>query len=207
VELLVVVAILGILMSMMAVSIPLVMKRADVRATQIEIQQLVQAANSYLNAFGDYPPTSFVSPPLAIATNGINEGNESLIAHITTRKRGGPYHEAFSDNRLGNSDNDQLGQRDLAKVRQQLDWTRGNAALLEYNDLWGNPFVYIHHRDYSSRRRLAYTDGSGRQVEVQAAKSAKQGTFQASTSFQIWSFGPNRINDNGEGDDVVSWKD
>ncbi len=41
---------------------------------------------------------------------------------------------------------------------------------------------------------------------VKAAQSAKLGAPQSPGSFQIWSFGPNRINENGDGDDIASWK-
>ncbi|MBI4585238.1 MAG: type II secretion system protein [Planctomycetes bacterium] len=207
VEVLLVVTIISILASLTIVSVQYGRKFANVKATQAEIQQLAQAAHSYKNNFGDFPPTFFSDPPLGLSTNGIDEGNESLIAHAGTRRKGGPFHGDFSDNRLANSDGDNLSPKDLARIKQALDWSRGNAALLEYCDMWGNPFVYIHQRDYGSRKKLTYIDSKGQKIDVQAVKSDKTGTYQAPTSFQIWSFGPNGKNENGAGDDIASWRD
>ena len=116
----------------------------------------------------------------------------------------GPYHEPFKEGRLQNRDKDKLATKDFVTLKRDLDFSQGTEELFEYLDLWDNPFVYIHNRDYD--KKLEYLDGEGSRVTVKAAKSAKLGAYQSPTSFQIWSFGPNKINENGEGDDIASWK-
>lgn len=206
-EVLVVCAIISILAGMITVGVQYARGVANVRATRFEIQQLVAACESYKSGFGYYPPSSLASAPLGVRTNAINEGIESLLAYTSTQKKGGPFLVDLPDDRLTNTDADRLTKKSLAKIQSELAWTRGNDQLLEYCDMWGNPFVYIHHRDYKSKTPLQYVDADGKTVTVKAASSEKTGTFVNSTSVQIWSFGPNRINENGEGDDVVSWRE
>jgi len=209
VELLTVIAIISVLAGLTYGSIAVARKFADQKATQQEIQNLVAAANSYNSAWGDYPPGMLAA--FKLKGNGVNEGNEALVLALSGRKKGGPFHEAFPETRLENGDVDQLAARDLQALKKDLDFPQTALQLYEYLDLWGNPFVYIHNRDYGTKAKIKYTsrprDSSvAVTVEVLAAKSAKLGTYQAPTSFQIWSFGPNGKNENGEGDDITSWK-
>jgi type II secretory pathway pseudopilin PulG len=202
---LVVIFIISVLAGLITTGVQQARKTADLKATLIEMQNIMAACESFKNAWGDYPPTSLRHPSLNVKVNTVNEGNESLLAHLTTRKGGGPFHDEVADDRLSNTDADQLVAKDDKTVREVLDWTRGNSKLLEYTDMWGNPFVYLHHRDYRDTKKMLYLDVEGRTVQIEASKSTKTGTFQDSTTFQIWSFGPNRTNENGQGDDVVSW--
>jgi len=123
---------------------------------------------------------------------------------LSSKKKGGPFHEPFKEARLQNRDKDKLVTKDFVALKRDLDFTQGSDELFEYVDLWENPFVYIHYRDYE--KKLEYVDRDGGRVTVKAAKSQKLGAFQSPTSFQIWSFGPNGLNENGEGDDIASWK-
>lgn len=207
IEVLVVVAIISILAGLITVSVQHARSFSEAKRTRMEIQALIGAAEGFKQAFGTYPPSTFAVPPLKFKTNGINEGNECLLAYLTTQKKGGPFLMDLGDDRLENLDQDSLSAKNVKVVVDKLDWTRGNSQLLEYVDLWGNPFVYIHNRDYRSRKKIKYVDGEGKTVEVKASKSKKTGAYQNPTSCQIWSFGQNRINENGEGDDVVSWRE
>ena len=88
-------------------------------------------------------------------------------------------------------------------VARDIDWTRGNNKLLEYGDFWGEPYVYIHPRDYGTKFRYLTSDGTS--FEAASKKNKTTGNWYASDSFQLWSLGTDGINQNGEGDDLVSW--
>ncbi len=203
VEMLVVIAIISTLMGLALASIQVARRFSDKKATAGDILLLVQAINNYQAQYGDYPPSSLSA--LKVKGNGVNEGNECLVLCLSGRKKGGPFHEAFKEDRLSNLDNDALSGKDFQAVKKALDLPQDVAQLYEYTDLWGNPFVYIHNRDYSAKK-IQYTDNEGKPVTVQAARSAKLGSPQSATTYQIWSFGPNRINENGDGDDIASWQ-
>lgn len=207
VEILVVLAIISVLAGLITVSVQQARKFANIKTTRIDIQQLEQAALVYRNAFGDYPPTSLSSSSevKGIVTNGVNDGIESLLIHLVRRDKGGPFLEDTPDHRLENHDVDKLTSKQLATLKKSFTLTWNTPALLEYCDLWGNPFVYVHHRDYAQTKKAAYQGMNGQRVYVDPPKSEKTGTYHKPTTFQIWSFGPNGINENGDGDDITSW--
>ncbi len=207
VEVLVVCAIISILAGLVTVSVQFARGLANVKATKNEIQNLVLACENFKNNFGYYPPSSLKNAPLGISGNGYNEGIEALIAYGTTQKKNGPFLVDLPDDRLSNTDKDNLAKKSHMKVRSVLNWTQGNNELLEYTDMWGNPFVYIEHRNYKAKQAIQYMDSEGQAVTVKPVKSEKTGTYVNATTMQIWSFGPNRINENGEGDDIVSWRE
>jgi prepilin-type N-terminal cleavage/methylation domain-containing protein len=202
VEVLVVMAIISVLAGIVIASVSVARRFGDIKAVGIEIQTLVQGINGYCQQWGDYPPSSLaglkVKPP-----NTTNDGIEALVLCLSSRKKGGPFFE-FKEDRLTNGDGDALSPKDFGILRKDLDPIQTVPQLFEFIDLWGNPFVYIHNRDFG--KKLPYTDRQGTTVQAMASKSAKLGTYQAATSFQIWSFGPNGVNENGEGDDIASWK-
>jgi len=76
--------------------------------------------------------------------------------------------------------------------------------LTEYVDLWGAPYVYIHCRDYGKKLKYQLEDGTT--FEAEARKNPTTGTYYAATTYQLWSLGPDGVNQNGDGDDVVSWQ-
>ena len=204
VELLTVIAIISVLAGLTLGSVSLARKFGDRKATEQEIQMLVAAANRYNTERGDYPPSTLGA--LKVKGNNRNEGIEALILAVQSRKKGGPYHDEFKADRLENRDADRMAPKEFADLKKSLDLAIGTDALFEYVDLWTNPFVYLHNRDYATKAKIEYTDRDGGSVSVQASKSQKLGTYQSATSFQIWSFGPNGVNENGEGDDITSWK-
>jgi prepilin-type N-terminal cleavage/methylation domain-containing protein len=202
VELLTVIAIMSVLAGLTFASVIVARRFADNRTTAQEIQMLVAAIDRYNTDHGDYPPSSLAA--LKLKANTLNEGNEALVLCLQSRKKGGPYHEPFKDSRLQNLDGDKLTLKEFQTLKRELDLPQASEQLYEFVDLWGNPFVYLHNRDYLKKAR--YVDRETKTVEVQAQKSQKLGTYQSPSSFQIWSFGPNGVNENGEGDDIASWK-
>lgn len=202
VELLVVMAILSILGGLSYVGLQRALRSGHETDEKVHIEMLVSAIKTYSTEMGDFPPTTLEE--VGIPGNKTNQGNESLFAHLQTRKRGGPFVEDLPQDRWQNLDADVLTAAKLAKLKKMLDWVRPGNQLLEYNDRWGNPYVYIHSRDYG--KSFHYLDADGNAFSVQAARDPTTGGYSAPTSFQLWSIGYHGVNENGEGDDICSWK-
>ena len=75
--------------------------------------------------------------------------------------------------------------------------------LYEVVDFWGTPFVYIHCRDYN--KTFKYKDIEGNVITIRAQRSKKLGGYYNQDSFQMWSFGPDRTNNDGRGDDIANF--
>jgi prepilin-type N-terminal cleavage/methylation domain-containing protein len=199
VELLVVIAIIG---ALAAIAIPMIgnaRRQASIKTTKNSLQTLSLAISSYQGAFGDYPPSSieeFYETP----GNNLDAGIESVLLHLATQKRGGPFYE-WDEETIDNLDGDSVSDPEL---KAEIDWIFGDDQLREIVDPWGLPLIYIHNRDYE--RAYAITTGEPRgRGTAQASRSEKTSTFHAPTQFQLWSSGPNQKNENGGGDDLVSW--
>lgn len=202
IELLVVCAIIAMLAGLTMVGLQKARLSGQETACSVDIQMLASRLDSFKNAFGDYPPTSLAD--LKIKGNGLNDGNESLFGFLLTKKRGGPFADDLKEDRWRNTDKDDVKGPDLKILEKEIQWNRGNAELLEYVDLWGQPFVYIHSRDYGKKFKYQMEDGT--LFDVEARKNPTTGTYFAPSKYQLWSIGPDGLNQNGEGDDIVSWK-
>ncbi len=202
IELLTVISILSILMALALVGINAARDRGDEMAVSTDIQFLSSAIQQFSEEMGDFPPSGLGDIDRKLSGNGINEGNESLFGFLLSRKRGGPYAELEED-RWVNTDLDHLSGAQKKIIKKEINWVRGNDALLEYVDIWGNPYVYIHNSDYGTK--FSYQSTEGLLFEVEAQKNPATGTYYAPTTFQLWSLGSDGENQNGEGDDIVSW--
>jgi prepilin-type N-terminal cleavage/methylation domain-containing protein len=202
IEILVVCAIISILAGMVLVGLQYGRKVGEATAAKEDIQMLSSRIDSFKNAFGDYPPSSLGD--IKIKGNGINEGNESLFAFLLSKKRGGPFAVDLKEDHWTNTDADELKGTDVNILKKEIDWIRGNSKLLEYTDFWREPYIYINSHDYGKKFKYQLTDGTI--FEVEARKNQTTGTYYAPTTFQLWSIGPDGVNQNGEGDDIVSWK-
>jgi len=201
VEMLVVIAIIGVLAGLILVGVRAARRSAARSACEARIQALKSALQTYANDFGDYPPTSLAG---LSRSPGKNEGIESLIHCLTTRQgESSPYFEPEKDE-LGNTDGD-------AQARNVADSRLGGAECLELLDPWGNPFVYYHHRDLKPvagpawARLQVYVKGDGQSAKTQPRPDDRTKSYPGETSYQLWSFGPNGENEDGAGDDVRSW--
>jgi prepilin-type N-terminal cleavage/methylation domain-containing protein len=200
VEILIVVTIIGILLGIMLPALTMGPRKARVAETALLIQRIKAVLDTYQADFGDYPPTSITDT--GVATNGINDGVESLLISLATKEEKGPYFEP-EEKFLANLDSDSVA------ASYNLTWYFGDREAREIVDSWGNPLVYFHHRDYENpkvnlqRYKLANKKYAS---SVRPKKSLKTSTFPSWDSFEIWSFGPDGVNDNGEGDDITSWK-
>lgn len=199
VEVLVTIAIITLLMGLV---LPALMKSSG-KAREVETKTLINmikaALQEYEHDYGDYPPTSLRDQ--GSSSNGVNDGIESLVVHLSNKSKGSPYLE-LEDKNYENLDNDNIPSS------YPLDWFFGNRQAREIVDSWGNPLVYFHHRDYSAPKshmrtyRLANRKNTS---GFKPGKSKRTAAFHGWSSFQIWSVGPNGKNENGDGDDIGSW--
>ena len=111
VELLVVIAILGVLAGLGTQMLGYATRRSSIGIAEHEIQRLVLGVETYQIDYGDFPPSS-MEEEYDISGNGLDTGNESLVAHLASRARGRTYFE-FSEEFLENLDGDRLGNAEL----------------------------------------------------------------------------------------------
>ncbi len=198
IELLVVIAIIGVLMGILVPTLGMVMERGKESSCQNEIKQIETALASYESVYRDYPPSRLSE--IGIRGDGINEGVEALLACLTTQDPN-PFWEVHED-KIGNSDGDKAPKPLSVYTKSILS----APDLYEMNDPWGNPYVYIHGKDIQTGYHMNYqVDGSVVDV-VPVAQGDKPGVVPGLGKYQIWSFGSNRVNDQGKEDDIVSWR-
>ncbi|HUW31833.1 MAG TPA: prepilin-type N-terminal cleavage/methylation domain-containing protein [Planctomycetota bacterium] len=226
VELLVAAAVILLLAGLL---LPTLMRAKEgqlLRNCRAEIEYLNTVLEQYKNDFGDYPPSRLVRLG---AQAGLlnNEGNMALARHLATTRGNGPYLRSYM---LANPDKLKVtsvvaAENDLSDPRS-LEWAfmKPNDPRTiddhyrELFDPWEMPYIYLHNRDYGSDKKDVYTvegrtaaGGFESPSTVTAAcKRDDNGTpidgdYQQPYSFQLWSCGPNRTNDGGTGDDIVSW--
>src|SRR5262249_15509692 len=139
IEILIVIAVIGILTAIAFPVMSSVKTRQKAKATKVLIENLKLKLEQYASDFGDYPPSN--PKELGLPSNGINDGNECLVRCLTTKKKNGPYME-FSDEQLKNTDGDRLVSGN------PTDSAMTTRDLLEVVDAFGNPLVYLHNADY-----------------------------------------------------------
>lgn len=88
VELLTVIAIIGVLAGVLAVSIQSARKRAKIRVAQHEIKQLEQALEIYAQGWGVYAPEDSSDSLVAMTHKPISSLESTLPSNV---KRGGPF--------------------------------------------------------------------------------------------------------------------
>jgi prepilin-type N-terminal cleavage/methylation domain-containing protein len=196
VELLVVIAIIGILAAMLLSVLPAVIGSSKGKVALNEIQQLVTALTLYESKFQDYPPTSLAG----MKGNGVNEGNESLVACLSTTLQGGPFFE-FKEDKLVNADKDRA-PKPLSDLFKSQFKTR---ELFELTDPFGQPYIYFHGSDLAPSTKVKYTLGTGT-VTISPAPPGKTGVAPGAGKFQVISAGENAKYDKGDGDDVTSFR-
>jgi prepilin-type N-terminal cleavage/methylation domain-containing protein len=197
VELLVVMAVIGVLT---AISFPIlssVRRGQKAKATKVLIENLKLKIEEYAADFGDFPPSN--PKLLGLPSNGTNDGIECLVRCLSTKRKKGPYYEA-PEEQLKNTDSDKLVSGN------PTDSYMTTRELFELVDAFGNPLVYTHNAEYDSAQRVQLGDenGAGDSVTVKCGKSAKTGQYHGLRSFQLRSLGANP-RDDGADDDVTSW--
>jgi prepilin-type N-terminal cleavage/methylation domain-containing protein len=195
IELLVVISIIGVLVGLGLPALISARRRSKENACRASLQNIDTGLVAYEKAYGDYPPSGdFVK-----GANQVNQGGESLVWHLFTTQKGGPFLDmATWENKLCNTDFDKA-----AKPPDKSQYQ--NSDLVELADEFKNPFVYIHSRDYAKPAKYQKYGITGREQDCVPGKSAKTGNFHAPGKFMLWSAGSDDTNNNGEDGDIASW--
>lgn len=191
-ELLVVIGLIAVLAALSVPAISAVRRRSQTQATRALMDRLRQGLEQYSLDFGQYPPSR--PEALGLRSNRQNDGIEALTRALSTRSKSGPYVELQGDE-LANCD------QDLMPSGVDPTDAGPDTALREVVDVWGQPLVYIHHREYDAPA-VTWLPGE-RTVEVRARQDAESGQFQGLTTYQLWSAGPDGEPDTE--DDLVLW--
>jgi prepilin-type N-terminal cleavage/methylation domain-containing protein len=212
VEILVVVAILGVLMGLVALLVPKARRTQDQFITEQRIQQLVGAIERYrqerIGKSLEFPPMTLQKlgsiskyfEGLGYASpNDVNECCEVLLLAL----RHPDLSAKLDPSQL--SGEDPVANTD-ADVFNRPPPGRGDADATEIVDSWGNPIVYIEKNSYGKVVRIALRDGQ--QVEVQA-KRRPDGNYYNEDTYQVISLGPNEAWDEPGSpgyDDITNFK-
>lgn len=204
IEVMVVMAILAGLIGGATLMLNEAQKKQKLSAAKTRMASLMAAIEQMKGPekLGMYPPTMaenllVKSVPLGKTlgtANDKNQGVESLW--VAMRLQGlGVIPDGFDEaESVGNTDGDSA-----ATAVPNMPST----ALHEFMDPWGNPFVYIHNKDYKNMAKVErYVLGNGEEVKVKPQEGATGG-FARETSYQLWSMGADG-KPNTE-DDVLGW--
>lgn len=203
-ELLVVIGIISLLSTILISGIASARKNAKVLATRTLISTIQAGLESYYAVYGDYPPTD-LSDLYSGTSNGTNNGIESVVACLSDQNKGGPFLLGVSNDKYANRDGDSCSTA-------PTNWWFGDTQLREIVDVWNNPFVYFHSRDYDTPTKgnnYSFTTIGGEPIAPQ--RDATTATYYLPLTFQIWSVGPDGKNTNGlrsrltNQDDVNNW--
>ena len=182
---------------------------------QADVEYLKTVLEQYKNESGDYPPSRLGAQSTTTAETDPNEGNMAFVRHLATTAGSGPYLRSYSLTDPGKFKITSLQLKDREIVPKVMPWAFKDPVCYRVMlDPWGMPYIYLHNRDYGSLTRDVYTvegrNESGLFAMPSIVKAVlKQGASDADYvqpyGYQLWSCGPNRFNDNGTGDDIVSW--
>ena len=198
-ELLIVIVIISILASLAIVGVMAAFGTAKDSSTEAMIRSMEGALNSYRMVYGDFPPSSLDRIRPRMALNDMNNGIESFVACVSTKKRSEPFWRPPSEGLYCNMDNDK------ADVNV-TDWYFGDKELREVKDFFGNVLYYIHSSDYEQPgpklTRVLMRTGE-KPVDVKPQKNTKTNTWGNFGKFQILSAGKDGIF--GTADDIKGW--
>jgi prepilin-type N-terminal cleavage/methylation domain-containing protein len=198
VEILIVMAIIGVLSGLVVVAINMVSRKKPEFETETRMAKLVAAANHVKLKWGTYPPATLSALAAAAqmkdaikkVPNRTNEGIESLVQAMYWN--GVEYDPQLAEAEFVNTDDDQL---------EKAVGVHGR-VLHEIVDGWGNPIVYIPFFEYGAAEKgVMYNDANGHGVPVRPWKT--ENGFENPVSFQVFSFGPDGAPNTD--DDVKGW--
>ncbi|MFY9340927.1 MAG: type II secretion system protein [Planctomycetota bacterium] len=138
IELMIVIAILGILAAVLLPQILETRSAADVTATEANMQQLETGLNAYLRKHGRYPSDDLkVADPAAKQNwkpdNGRNTGIESLVHFLSQSTQDGLDLNSLVDRHVNTDGDDHGVELPLLHKRERI----------EIADAWGTPLVYF----------------------------------------------------------------
>lgn len=199
IEILIVIVIISLLAGLLLPTLMNAKVQAKVGATKATLEALRAAVESYASRFGDYPPSSLAAFKGVNNPNDTNLGIESAVACLASTVGGRPFVEGFQEERFANTDKDAS-----PSARRAVKWYFGDDQLREIVDDWGNPFVYFHFKDYAKHDKVGKYMISGG-VQPCVPQKGATATYHNALKFQLWSAGPDGINQNGNEDDIVGW--
>lgn len=194
VEVLAVLAILGLLMSLAVFSFGRQQERARQTQTTAVITQLEGLIEAYMVKRGGPPPDSLAALKIR-SDNDANEGAEALYAALHHKD----YREGASlaEDALGNCDDDST------PTSYHRD---GSSFLLEAVDGWDNPIAYFSPASYGRQARYLLgdpNDPDDPEQVVTAQKSEVTGVWAKPDKYQLISAGADRTF--GTEDDVTNF--
>jgi prepilin-type N-terminal cleavage/methylation domain-containing protein len=186
IEILAVIAILGLLMSLAIYNFGKHRTFGQVAATGARILTLANEIQKYATSHGGQPFDRLAKINVQ-SNNQINEGVEALFAGLQNKDN--PDGSILDEQWLCNTDNDVTSTafHRIAGFKNEL---------FEICDIWGNPFAYFHYTNYGSSqtvRMAAVAEGEDADQVVTPWQSKKTGTFANPDSYQIISAGPDKI--------------
>jgi len=194
IEILVVITIIGLLIALSTGAYSTWIERGEVHKTENIINNLKVFAEEYCNLTGDFPPSTLDELGVISRGDAANEGVEAFVLALYKQGYTGP--RPSSESELINSDEDSA-DRNISEF--------GNPVLLEFQDAWANPIVYINCRDYAKTYTYLIEDREMGQefVEIRAFKNPVTGSYFNHDSYQIISAGPDGVI--GDEDDVANF--
>jgi hypothetical protein len=166
----IVVGVLLLLIAFCTVGIMKAMRSARGASTEAMLSSLSGALAVYRQRWDDYPPSTLqeLGEP---DPNAINNGVETLVACLSSRKRGGVLFQA--DESLDNVDQDSAS-------RNVTDWYFGSNELREYVDGFGRPILYLHPRDLpmAKQARRRYLFSRGGEESATPVEAIRPGSFE-----------------------------
>ncbi|MEQ8762689.1 MAG: type II secretion system protein [Planctomycetota bacterium] len=201
IELLVVIGIIGLLIAVVVPTYAKIQTMGKEKQVKARLSSIAAAVDNYYAEVGDYPPSHFEDlytkvngqeKTRKISSNGLNEGSEALVLAL------------FDKDYTGSREEDGLANRDDDELKKSLT-IFPEPALFEYEDVWENPIVYIHNRDYEKSFKYWIRDEADvyHEVEVKAVKNPDTGSYYNLDSFQIFSVGADSTF--GTDDDIHLW--
>ena len=195
VELLAVLAILGLLMSLSIYAFSKQKQYAAKSATRATIGELETLITAYEMAKGGPPPDSLKKLKIQ-ADNDVNDGAEAL--YVALHNKDFARGNDLSEKNIGNSDGDSTATA----------YHRNNVTfLMEAKDAWDNPIAYFHNSGYG--RPCTYrlsedsADENTREQQVSAQLSKTTGVYANASGYQLISAGPDLLF--GTQDDVTNF--
>ena len=212
IELMIVIGIIVVLAAVLVVSFSGVFGKRDTAVAQTNIELLGANLQAYQTKWHSYPLSTLtalaaqnrISTPVS-DPNDANMGIETLVMALRSRKNGGPFLDAKlfgNDEWRKNYDGDELTDNVF-----DVD---GALGLFEIVDPWGTPYVYLNMNDVRNgtvKEKIQREDGTSEDLKVNELqdKLKHPTTGQYPQGYVIWSFGPDKKNDYGRGDDITSW--
>jgi len=202
VELLVVICIIGILVALTTVGIVKALEASRRNATEAMLNTIAGALASYQTRWGDFPPTSPDEVGIRVP-NDTNNGIETLVACLSSTKRGGVLFQ--NDDQVSNTDGDTApGAQKATKWHFGTD-DKPDENLREWMDQFGYTLFYMHSKDFSKPRKalLSTVLGDGAEpVSIGPEQNPAMKNFYGAGRFQLRSVG--RDGKPGTSDDIRS---